>query len=253
MSINLMSAIFRTEFRDLQDAEGNTTKASTAKFVCIALADHANDEGEGAYPSIGKLSYKTSLSRTAIINALDALKHNGILTSHGKSKWDTVNYTVNPACFSMDSEKTVLVNSVDQYAQLTPPSTPTLPPPVNPVDPNHPLTIQETTQANKKMDGLLAMANFPGAKTEARINSILSYLGERFHVNTETKKWRDFAKYADGRKQKHGEDIEVFIEWLYDQPGFNLTYWPPSKMQEFWPSAFVKTESNRKEGEGFYV
>ncbi len=76
MSINLMSAIFRTEFRDLQDAEGNTTKASTAKFVCIALADHANDEGEGAYPSINKLSYKTNLSRTAVINALDALKFN---------------------------------------------------------------------------------------------------------------------------------------------------------------------------------
>ena len=62
MSVNLMSSIFKTEFRDLQDAEGNTTKASTAKFVCIALADHANDDGEGAYPSLAKIAYKTSLS-----------------------------------------------------------------------------------------------------------------------------------------------------------------------------------------------
>lgn len=137
MSINLMSAIFRTEFRDLQDAEGNNTKASTAKFVCLALADHANDEGEGAYPSINRLAYKTSLSRSAVINALDAMKHNGILTANGTSKWDTVNYTVNPICFSQGSQPTILVNPID------PPQSTQLTPPVNPVDPNHPLTVLE--------------------------------------------------------------------------------------------------------------
>lgn len=140
MSINLMSAIFRTEFRDIQDAEGNTTKASTAKFVCIALADHANDEGEGAYPSIAKLAYKTNLTKTAVINALDALKFNGIIISVGRSKWDTVNYTVNPICFSQDSQPALLVNPVD------PPSQPGLPEVVNPVDPNHTITIQEPSK-----------------------------------------------------------------------------------------------------------
>ncbi len=138
-----MSAIFRTEFRDLQDGDGNTTKASTAKFVCIALADHANDEGEGAYPSIAKLAYKTSLSRTAVINALDALKHNGILTANGTSKWDTVNYTVNQSCFSKDSQPSVLVNWID------PPSQVGVLPPVNPVDPNHPLTILKPSTPEK--------------------------------------------------------------------------------------------------------
>lgn len=137
MSIELMSAIFRTQFRDLQDADGNTTKASTAKFVCIALADHANDEGEGAYPSLARISYKTSLSRTAVINAIDALKHNGILTANGQSKFDTINYTVNPRCFSQDRQPAQLVNWID------PPSQPGTPPLVNPVDPNHTLTIPE--------------------------------------------------------------------------------------------------------------
>ena len=140
MSINLMSAIFRTEFRDLQDAEGNNTKASTAKFVCIALADHANDEGESAYPSIDKLAYKTNLSRTAIINALDALKHNGILSAHGESKLHTINYTINVNCFSRDSQPALLVNPLDSGGQ------PALPLPVNPVDPNHPLTVIETSK-----------------------------------------------------------------------------------------------------------
>jgi len=73
MSVKLMSAIFETEFRDLQDSEGNTTKAATAKLVLLALADHANDEGEGAYPGLTKMELKTALSRPAIINTYDAL------------------------------------------------------------------------------------------------------------------------------------------------------------------------------------
>lgn len=239
-----MAAIFRTEFRDLQDNEGNTTKASTAKFVCIALADHANDEGEGAYPSIAKISYKTSLSRTAVINALDALKHNGILIANGTSKYDTVNYTVNPFCFSQGSQPSVLVNPVDPPSQLG------VPPPVNPVDPNHTLTIQEpsteiTSTAKQEPDKVaewLKMGQFAGAKRETRIDAILSYLGERFHVNTEVKKWKDFAKFVETRQTHHGENVDVFVSWLLSQKDFNLQYWPPSKMEEFWPMAFVKNE-----------
>jgi hypothetical protein len=143
MSINLMSSIFRTEFRDLNDAEGNTTKASTAKFVCIALADHANDEGEGAYPSIDTMAYKTNLSRTAVINALDALKYNGILIANGESKRRTIDYTINKTCFSKDSQRGVLVNLLDSQSQ------PTLPSTVNPVDPNHTLTINKPSMGDK--------------------------------------------------------------------------------------------------------
>lgn len=98
-------------------------------------------------------------------------------------------------------------------------------------------------QANKKVDALLDMANFPGAKAEARRNSILSYLGETFHVNTETKAWREFAKYADGQQMQHGEDIKVFVAWVRSQKGFDLQFWPPSKMMERWPGAFVVTQS----------
>jgi len=242
MSINLMAAIFRTEFRDLQDNEGNTTKASTAKFICIALADHANDEGEGAYPSIAKIAYKTSLSRTAVINALDALKHNGILLANGTSKYDTINYTVNPVCFARGSQPSLLVNPVD------PPSQVEIPPPVNPVDPNHTLTIHKPSteidlpakQEPDKVLEWLKMGQFAGAKRETRIDAILSYLGERFHVNTEVKKWKDFAKFVETRQTHHGEQVDVFVSWLLGQKDFNLQYWPPSKMEEFWPMAFVK-------------
>lgn len=171
MSINLMSAIFKTQFRDLQDADGNNTKASTAKFVCIALADHANDEGEGAYPSIDTMAYKTNLSRTAVINALDALKYNGILIANGESKRHTIDYTINTNCFARDSQRGILVNLLDSGSQ------PGLPPGVNPVDPNHPLTITETTevlsskdleQVNAKVDAMIAnsgRADWQGRET----------------------------------------------------------------------------------------
>ena len=171
---------------------------------------------------------------------MDALKHNGIITANGTSKRSTVDYTVNPACFSQDSKPALLVNSIDMGSQLG------IPLPVNPVDPNHSLTIHqpsiETKPAKDLIDHLLDMSNFPGAKAEARRNSILSYLGERLHVNTETKAWREFAKYVDGQQQK-GEKIETFIAWLLGQDKFQIQYWPPRRMMEMWPQAFIKTES----------
>jgi hypothetical protein len=107
-------------------------------------------------------------------------------------------------------------------------------------------------QANRKMDALLDMASFPGAKAEARRNSILSYLGERLHVNTETKAWREFAKYADGQQQK-GEKIETFIGWLIGQDGFQIQYWPPRRMMELWPQAFINNAvSSEPKGTGYY-
>lgn len=153
MSVKLMSAIFETEFRDLKDEEGNTTKASTAKLVLLALADHANDEGEGAYPGLTKMERKTALSRQTVINTYGALKHNGIIFLAGISKRNTNNYTINVRSFpkaSEDSQPILLVNPLDSTSQ------PTLPELVNPLDPNHPLTIQEPSLENpsKKTDDL---------------------------------------------------------------------------------------------------
>lgn len=254
MSIKLMSAIFETEFRDLQDADGNTTKATTAKIVCLALADHANDEGEGAYPGLDKMTLKTALTKQCVINTYDALKYNGIISLVGQSRRGTNNYTVNPASFPKmsDGNPRLLVISVDQQSNLS------LPDEVIPVDPNHPLTIQEPSkelteqdlaEARQKIDSLLGVAEWPGAKREARISAIQSYLGETFHRNTETKEWLKFAKFIDDKQQNAGEDVKVFVSWLFGQKGYDPQFWPVSKMMEFWPSAFVKSvqSSHRSE------
>lgn len=94
-------------------------------------------------------------------------------------------------------------------------------------------------QEPDKVAEWLKMGQFAGAKRETRIDAILSYLGETFHINTEVKNWKKFAKFAETRQTHHGEKIEVFIAWLYSQKDFNLQYWPPTRMEEFWPMAFV--------------
>jgi hypothetical protein len=163
-----MSAIFETEFRDLVDADGNVTKASTAKFVAISLADHANDDGEGAYPGIDKTAKKTNLSRNCVINTLDALKHNGIITLQGSSRFGTNNYTINPECFvKVEGGKSrVLVHPVDCLG------TPSVLEGVHPVDPNHTLNKQETSnvltardfqEAGEKVEKIIAIQGVAGA------------------------------------------------------------------------------------------
>jgi len=114
-----MSAIFETEFFDLKDAEENVTKASTAKLVLLAMADHANDEGEGIYPSVERLCRKTSLSEQTIRNTLDALKYNGIVFLAGKSKYGTNNHTINTNAFPRAIGKEVTVLTLYPLDPLT--------------------------------------------------------------------------------------------------------------------------------------
>ncbi len=99
MSIKLMSAIYATKFMDLQDAAGYVTKGRTAKQILLALADHANDDGEGAYPSLTRMELKTDLSRQTIVSVYRVLVYHGIITLKGRSKFRTHNYTINPNAF----------------------------------------------------------------------------------------------------------------------------------------------------------
>jgi hypothetical protein len=166
MSINLMSAIFETEFFDLLDEKGNTTKASTAKLVLLSMADHANDEGEGAYPSIERLCRKTALSPQTIRNTFDALRHNGIISLAGLSKWGTNNHTINTKSFPKAIGKEVMFLTLYPLDPLMSIETPSneYATPNYPLDPNH-ITIHKTSydltkedkeQVNAKVDAFLA-------------------------------------------------------------------------------------------------
>jgi hypothetical protein len=97
-------------------------------------------------------------------------------------------------------------------------------------------------QANRKVDAMLDMANFPGAKREIRLNAILSYIGTKLGVMAESRKWQEFAKFVDNRQLNCGESLERFIEWMTTQKGYDIQYWPPAKMQDLWPQAFMKPD-----------
>jgi DnaD/phage-associated family protein len=95
MSVGTMSLVFEYDMPELKTDDGKTVPDSTAKFVLLALADHANDEGEGAYPGVKRICKKTSMSSQTVCNALNALRHNGYTNLEGKSKLETNNYTIN--------------------------------------------------------------------------------------------------------------------------------------------------------------
>lgn len=106
MSVKIMALTWRARFHDakvlceVKKKNGETVQkeirvlASNLKSICLSLADHSNDEGEGAYPSLSLLMAKTELSRPTVVAALKALKQEGAISFVGWSKWSTSNYTV---------------------------------------------------------------------------------------------------------------------------------------------------------------
>lgn len=52
---------------------------STQRFVLLALADNASDDGGNAYPSIPEMARKCALSERTVIRAIDALVKSGYL------------------------------------------------------------------------------------------------------------------------------------------------------------------------------
>ena len=60
-------------------------KPSWLKFLLLALADNANDEGH-CYPSGKYLCIKTSLNRKTVISGLDQLEARGFLIDTGQRK-----------------------------------------------------------------------------------------------------------------------------------------------------------------------
>lgn len=94
MSVRIMSMVFQGNMPELKTDDGKTVSDSSAKFVLLALADSANDEGEGSYNGVVKLCQKTNLSKPTVCNALNALRTNGFIALIGRSKWNTNNYTL---------------------------------------------------------------------------------------------------------------------------------------------------------------
>lgn len=121
MSIRLMSLVFQYKFpkrveyealvypfkRDKETkkiVERSTvpevrklaTTGSSCKAVLLALADHSNDDGKGAYPSVSTLELKTNLERPTVISAVLALQYHLFINFVGESPRETNNYDISP-------------------------------------------------------------------------------------------------------------------------------------------------------------
>lgn len=133
MSVRIMSAIFEIELADLPYQKGGKkrkAKASTCKLLLLAIADHANDEGESAYPGYVRLKRKTALSPQGIADTLDALKQNNMIAVGAEpSKIGTNNYAINmDALIKADSSHLSKDTQATRQGRL------------KPLEHNHPLT-----------------------------------------------------------------------------------------------------------------
>jgi mRNA deadenylase 3'-5' endonuclease subunit Ccr4 len=108
MSIRIMALTYQAHFHDIEFMHVGKNRKTNAEYtktvkvmnfnlksVCLALADHANDEGEGAYPAIETIASKTEISDVTVVACLKAMRQEKIIFYTGRSKWDTCNYTIN--------------------------------------------------------------------------------------------------------------------------------------------------------------
>ena len=209
-----MSAIFETEFPDYLVCGDSKTKASTAKLVLLAIADHANDSGESAYPGLTRLEKKTGLSRQGIVDTLKVLKFNGLLlVDEEPSRLKTNNYTV------VTSAYPCLQNYYDDGSQAT-----LL---VKPLDLNHslitnkPLSKDSLKKEITSKAGLdwQVLAGVPSEEIES-LNKTFAATKERTDeyeraMNYPPLSWgsKDLEPLSKFLAKQTLEDIRRFAEW----------------------------------------
>jgi hypothetical protein len=271
VSIKIMSAIFETEFRDLPlppeegEEKPKMAKASSLKLVLLAIADHANDEGESAYPGLTRLERKTGLSRQGIVDVLSALKYNDLINvSEDPSRLGTNNYSIHLWCFPWikDPERLELVvKPLDQSSHLTRVVKPldqgsqaTLPEVVKPLDHNHPLTINESSikhPANSsKIDSVewLVVAGVSSEEIEKtlakeRLSKEITDCWEK-SMGYNPLSWSKLERLKRFLITKTPEEIKAFAKWSRREYS---TFTPasacrfPDKVIELWPQAFLET------------
>lgn len=99
MSVRVMAAVW-----------SNGPTDSSQRFVLLALADNASDDGGNAYPSIAELARKCALSERTVIRALDALIESGYLLRQRRRNTSNVYQIVLSALVSDNLSLTEVTN-----------------------------------------------------------------------------------------------------------------------------------------------
>lgn len=232
-------------FSILQARAVKDKRISDSQFRTLAALGMYADTDGWCYPALGTLGKDLSKSKQAVGRDTIALRKLGYLEV--QARFDK-NGSRRSCLYRLkyDLPPVNVDDSTPSTPEVDTPSTPEVD--VNDLskDPNKHTSYNRGEQERpNKVEKYLEMANFPGAKLQARIDSILSYLGGALQRNTETKEWKEFAKYVDSEKQTKGWDVSVFVAWMRSQRGYDPAYWSCKRMREFYPMAF--TQKNDEE------
>ena len=196
MSVKIMSMIFEAQIPDIEyvkDGEKRKAKASTAKLLLLAIADHANDFGEASYPGYSRLERKTCLSRQGIADTVEALRQAGYISVDDKrSSYATNSYTVKLSMLVKPLDQSQRVKPLDQQesSHLTQGSQATgLKTSLN-HQINHPdarSILQATKAANKTIDGMIEAERKAAGKTHTQLPEVMQPYAEAFTAATKIK------------------------------------------------------------------
>ena len=242
MSVTIMAAVFAANMPELKTDDGKTVPDSTAKFVLLALADHASEDGENAYIGVKRICQKTNLSTSTVCNALNALRTNGIIELVGKSKADTNNYTINLS--RLQSLKFQQPKSDDSSHRNPTILAAEIKPSINHQN------NQKPADAGKPdmLDGELS--KLPALSIRKAVTQYFS-----INVNWETKTSRQFLEWANGEGIT-AEQIETAAQVWREDKQFNWQHPTLKGIFEKWNllmQAAPKPQETKPEGKGFYA
>jgi hypothetical protein len=222
-------------------------RITDSQFRTLAALGMYADEDGWCFPSLKTLGKDLSKSKQAVGRDTIALRKLGYLEVRAQFKDDgSRRSSLYRLRFDLPPRQTD--GETPSAPSVDTPSTPEVDvnDPIN--DPINQASFEEITKAaNRKVDAWLKLSQSPGIKKLARVDAILSYIAGALNINTETKRWKDFAKFVDDRQQS-GQRLDVFIGWVKNQRSFDVQFWPPDKMREMWPQAFVNPTAPRLDG-----
>lgn len=197
------------------------------KFVLLAYADHADHDGRNIFPAIATIAKKTGYSERSVQRTTKELEEKGYLIADGKGPRGTNKWKFGRGdILSGVTSEAQGVTFETKRGDIA-------------VSPEPSLTIKEPPQKKDLVDGIIELSQMPGVKKSIRLDGITSRIAVRLHINPSGRNWEDFIRFVDDREQKDKQNLDVFLNWLTSQNGFDISYWPPDKMRQHWPRAFV--------------
>lgn len=191
---------------------------SNERYVFLALADNANDEGQ-AFPSLPTIAEKTRLSESTVRRSIAALEKGGWLTViRGRGAGIRSKYTlqkvsgrkVSQGKLSACEEKDVRLT--EKRCQVDNSPTP-------PIRKNRQLTVIEPPSAGPQGEFMLASGLWEELGIAAMPNDVRSLAGviamEARTANTSAEEAQDFLLGAARRAQERGDVVNAF--WFRDR------------------------------------